>query len=418
NITKNNAYETLKKTDVVIVIAGVHVPGKYLSAYPGTVKEAVDILKRTGANFKKILTGPAATGFGSQVEGGKLSENTDLSFFDEVIPDYVHDYRKVAKASVAGAEIVKEIPWETIAEIETARGCRKSTACSFCTEPMKNRFELRESDDIIREVIALNKSGVKHFRLGKQSDFFSWNLKDMEKILKTIREKCCIETLHIDNCDPAYITGEKVKLIVRYCTDGNVAALGIESFDEVVAGENHLNSTPESAMRAIRMINEYGREYGPSGMPKFAPGLNLLFGLIGETKDTHRKNMEYLQKILDENLFLRRINIRQVAVYPGTTLYDSIKNKYIKKNKKYYWKWRNEIRQKIDFMMLKRIVPIGHIMKKVRMEIYDGNTTFGRQMGTYPLIVGVKKRLELGKYYEIRVTAHMLRSITGEIVEN
>ncbi|MBU0758590.1 MAG: hypothetical protein KKF44_11080, partial [Nanoarchaeota archaeon] len=54
NITKNNAHEILKKTDVLIVIAGVHVPGKYLSAYPGTVKEAVDLLKRTGANFKKI----------------------------------------------------------------------------------------------------------------------------------------------------------------------------------------------------------------------------------------------------------------------------------------------------------------------------------------------------------------------------
>ena len=43
--------------------------------------------------------------------------------------------------------------------------------------------------------------------------------------------------------------------------------------------------------------------------------------------------------------------------------------------------------------MLKKLVPEGTIMKGVRAEIYDGNNTFLRQIGTYPLIVGVKKRL-------------------------
>ena len=51
------------------------------------------------------------------------------------------------------------------------------------------------------------------------------------------------------------------------------------------------------------------------------------------------------------------------------------------------------------------------------MEIYDGNTTFGRQIGTYPLIVGVKGRYEIGKFYDVKVTGHMLRSVIGEIVK-
>jgi len=32
------------------------------------------------------------------------------------------------------------------------------------------------------------------------------------------------------------------------------------------------------------------------------------------------------------------------------------------------------------------------------------------------LIIGVKERLELGKFYNIKVTGHMLRSIVGEVV--
>ena len=94
-----------------------------------------------------------------------------------------------------------------------------------------------------------------------------------------------------------------------------------------------------------------------------------------------------------------------------------MKHKTFLRNKKYYWKWRNEIRQKIDVSLLKGLVPVGCKLKDVRMEIYDGNTTFGRQIGTYPLIVGVKGRLELGKFYDVKVVGHMLRSVTA-VVEN
>ena len=123
-----------------------------------------------------------------------------------------------------------------------------------------------------------------------------------------------------------------------------------------------------------------------------------------------------MKKILDENLMLRRINIRQASVLPETLLHKKAGTKFIRKNKKYYWSWRKEIRTKIDFEMLKRIAPADAILKDVRMEIYDGNTTFGRQIGTYPLIVGVKGRFEIGKFYDIKVTGHMLRSVSGEVV--
>ena len=103
-------------------------------------------------------------------------------------------------------------------------------------------------------------------------------------------------------------------------------------------------------------------------------------------------------------------------VYAGTPLFTSVKNKFVKKNKKYYWKWRKQIRQEIDHEMLKRVLPVGTELKDVKMEIYDGKTTFGRQIGTYPIVVGMEGRVELGKYYTIRIKNHMLRSVTGEII--
>jgi len=61
--------------------------------------------------------------------------------------------------------------------------------------------------------------------------------------------------------------------------------------------------------------------------------------------------------------------------------------------------------------MLKRVIPSGTILKDCYAEIYDGNTTFLRQFGTYPLIIGVKGRLELKKFFDVKVTGHMLRSL-------
>ncbi|MFH0701790.1 MAG: radical SAM protein [Candidatus Woesearchaeota archaeon] len=413
NLTKNNAKDILAKTNTIIVILGVHVPGKYLTALPGTLKEIIPLIQ--DLPVKKILTGPAL--FGTQLEGGKFFEKEDLSVFDS-IKDYTVPFKELEKFVCAGAEILQEIPDKRVIEIETGRGC-KVGKCSFCTEPIKSKFTNRQKEDIIKEIKAYYDAGARYFRIGKQADFYASD-RPIE-LLKEIREQCPeIEVLHIDNVNPNSVVSKKgeeiTKAIVKYCTAGNVAALGIESFDPEVVKANLLNTTPATALKAIQIINKYGAERGENGMSKFLPGINLILGLLGESKETQRKNMEALQQIIQSGLLLRRINIRQVAILPNTYIESHGGNKYLRKNEKWYWKWRNEIRQKIDWPMLQKILPKDTILRDVYTEMYDGNTTFCRQYGTYPLVIGIKGRLPLKQKISVRVTGHMLRSIVGEVV--
>lgn len=437
NLSKNfpNISRILNKTNLLIIIAGIHTPGKYLGAVPGTTKEVVCLLNKIKIRCLKILTGPAA--YGSGLYGGRIARSIekDLHQFDLIVPDVEYrlkdllannleadvstapKYDDLKKIAVLGAGVVKQFPGypNIIAEIETSRGCPRKVHCSFCTEALKYcLMEKRKIEDIVDEVAALRRQGVRNFRLGKQSCFYSYgSAEDIEKMLKGCRRNADI--LHIDNANPARVTAEKTKAIVKYCTSGNVAAFGVESFDADVIKKNHLNSIPEQVYDAVKIINRYGAARGENGMPMFLPGINLLFGLIGESKKTHEENFRWLKKILDDNLLLRRINIRQVVVFPGTLLANECGDKFVKKNKKYYWKWRNEIRQRIDAPMLKRLVPVGFVLRNVFTEIYDGKTTFGRQIGAYPLTVGIKKRIPLGKFVDVRITEHMLRSVAGEI---
>ena len=258
---------------------------------------------------------------------------------------------------------------------------------------------------------------MRDVRLGKQSCFY--DLPSPDKLVEEINHDCKWRTFHIDNVIPNNVLTPRgiktTEAIVKYCTPGNIAAFGVESFDPAVVEANQLNCSPEDAYRAVAEVNRLGKELGGNGMPKYLPGINVIFGLEGESKATHEHNMRWLRKILDDGLLVRRINVRQVVVFEGTRLQERAGLKYLKKNKKYYWKWRDEIRHKVDLPMLGNLVPKGHILRNVRTEIYDGNTTFGRQIGSYPLVVGVKGHLPLKEFVDIRVTGHMLRSVTGEV---
>ena len=446
----------IKNTKVLIIICGIHVPGKYLSAIPGNIHE----VERLASYFNcfKIFAGPAASEHGTQLEGGKkidkkiydfidsfdfvlhvnkepylielikkIESNGDINNGDQFLQRYnFDDYREV---SLLGSKIVEQhplFPKRVIVEIETGKGC-STGKCSFCTEPLKNRTEHRVKKDIYDEVVEFYKLGIRSFRLGKQSDFFMYqggNKDEIESLLKDIWSACPdIENFHIDNVSPRTIVKHKwgrdiTKLAVKYFTEGNITAFGAETFDPKIIEINNLNSEQKITMKAIEIVNEYGSERGPNGMPKLLPGLNLLFGLPGETKKTHEINMKCLKKIYDEGLLLRRINIRRVVDYGGTKLSEMKKEmSKTKRNQKYYWKWRNDIRQNIDNPMLKRIAPEGLILKNLITEIYDGNITFARHLGTYPLIVGIKGRIPLNKKVDVKITKHQLRSLTGEVVK-
>lgn len=416
NLTKNykNIAKIVDEIDTLIIVLGVHVPGKYLSAVPGTIKELIPLIENL--NCKKVLTGPAV--FGTQLFGGKFFEKYEKKVFDKIdLKMYKFNYEDIRDFSIKGASLLKQIPDIRMIEIETGRGCDIGR-CSFCTEPLKNKVEFREKKDILEEMKAFYDLGARYFRYGKQTCFYT--LPKVVDLLKDTRKYCKnLKVLHIDNVNPVKVMQDKddsiTKAVVKYCTSGNIAAFGVESFDPEVVKQNTLNTMPKIAYEAIKKINKYGSEIGDGGLPNLLPGINIIFGLLGETKKTNEENMKWLKRIYDEGLMLRRINIRQAAIFEGTSLYEKSKNVYLGKQRRLYWKWRNEIRQQIDFPMLERLTPKGTIMRDCYAEIYDGKTTFCRQLGTYPLIVGVKERLELKKFYNLEITGHMLRSLTGKV---
>jgi radical SAM superfamily enzyme with C-terminal helix-hairpin-helix motif len=448
--------DLFKTADVLIIISGMTVPGKYLRGTPITAEEIQTLFKMSAGI--KILGGPIRLGYSK--EGGMAA--TGLSFLPEdvmvaqkdvesFIFDYFskneisHRYRttdEIARWSKTGAFIASQHPDfpNIICELETYRGCGRRIHCSFCTESFYGRPDFRNEEDIIAETKLLYQLNVRHFRIGRQPDLFAYKGEDIggrikpnpeaiEKLYSGIRRAAPdLKTLHMDNGNPITIAEfpeeslQILKTILRYHTPGDVIAMGMESADQDVIEANGLKATPEQVLKAIRLVNSVGAVLGSNGMPEILPGINFVYGLMGETKKTYALNAAFLKKIYDEGLMVRRINLRQVMVFPNTPLDEKVGDF---KNQKLFRAHKENVRQTIDLPLLRKIVPIGTVLKDVFMETREEkmpqNTkaadskplSLGRQFGTYPLLVAVPDRLELNQFYDILVTGHGFRSITG-----
>ncbi|KXA89506.1 hypothetical protein AKJ37_03490 [candidate division MSBL1 archaeon SCGC-AAA259I09] len=419
----------LPKADKILVYGGATVPGNYLSATPLSQREAEEISKNAGETFL----------------GGPLARYENVSGYDHYVEKdfsaYFHDYltgrprdrwitpKERERWLVKGTEVVKRHPMypdPLIAEMSMYRGCPRyfTGGCSFCSEPYYGEPVFREQDNIVREIKTLYDLGLRNFRLGGQSCTISYRAegigsrevpvpqpKEIKILFEDITETCPdIKVLHLDNANPAVISSypqrsrKILKILVKHTSPGNVLALGMESADPEVIRQNNLNANPKQVEDSVRIINEIGRGRGVNGMPKLLPGINFLGGLKGESSNTYEKNFDFLEKIKNEGYLLRRINIRQVLSRKGEFKMD-YKSDFVKFKKK--------VREKIDRPLLKKMLPRGTLLRDVYMEKREGNKTFGRQIATYPLLVGVEYPLDLGKYYDIAVTDYGYRSITG-----
>jgi radical SAM superfamily enzyme with C-terminal helix-hairpin-helix motif len=418
------------KADFVLTMAGSAVPGKYIRAMPASLKEVVALADRSPG--VKVLGGPAALEPKAEPYFDVLAKKDAASTLHDLIRGNYSEERwrnneEWDRWLLKGADCVishPDHPQPLVAEIETYTGCVRwrSGGCSFCVEPLKGEPRFREPEGIISEVGRLYELGVRNFRLGSQTCIISYkahldgtdrprpNPEAIERLLSGI-SRMDPDVLHLDNANPAIIaeypleSREILKSMVRHCTSGNVLAFGLESADPEVMRANNLNATAEETMQAIRIVNEIGRGRGRSGLPELLPGLNFVIGLDGESERTLPSNLVFLRQVLQEGLLLRRINIRQVSC---------IRRQFESTHRHgEFLRFKASVRDEIDAEMLRRLVPVGTKLVRVFTEMREGKVTFGRQLGTYPLLVGIPYTLDIGRFYDVKVVDWGQRSITA-----
>jgi radical SAM superfamily enzyme with C-terminal helix-hairpin-helix motif len=161
-------------------------------------------------------------------------------------------------------------------------------------------------------------------------------------------------------------------------------------------------------MQAIRVVNEVGgmrRE----GIPELLPGLNFIAGLAGETGETFRLNGEFLARVLAGGLLVRRVNIRRLMAFPGTRAYDE---NTLGQHDRLFRRFKEQVRRDFDRPMIAKVFPLGTILRRVIVE-QAGPLSYGRQMGSYPVLVGIPLPLPERTVLDAIVVDWGMRSITA-----
>ena len=432
----------LNAADLLIMIAGVTVPGKYLGGTPATLTEIRQIGHMVRAQ-QKVIGGPI--GFGYAGEGGQKAVRQEIGAFDALLsgepavaldnyldgnePAGALDYARTDPWSIAGAGIIREHPDfpYVMCELETARGCSHGATggCSFCTEPFYGMPRYRGIPAITAEVGALHANGARHFRVGRQPDILAYGAgagefpapepEKLEQLFSGIRHAAPdLRTLHIDNTNPETIARhedaarEALRAIIRHHTPGDVAAFGMETADPAVVAANNLKANADEVFRAVEIVNEEGGTRREN-VPELLPGLNVVCGLAGETERTYELNEQFLTRVLKAGLAVRRVNIRQVMPFEGTRAYsDNTIGKYEKR----FRQFKEFVRSRIDLPMLQRVFPAGTVLKDVRVEV-SAELSFGRQPGSYPILVGIPLLLPERTMLDVVVVDWGMRSVTA-----
>lgn len=427
---KEMVKEILSNAQNIYVVMGCFVKYEYVSSEPPTFTEVESLLKPY--NNKKLLFYSLG---GNELTRENIRKTVPQDLFEEIIfgntynyfinekeNRFKSNYDKLKNIAIKSSSVLKQLNRPLVMEIETATGCNRKPGCTFCIEGMRGLpLQFRPIEDIVSEIKSLYDEGALYFRLGRQPNFYAYmnsNPERIEELFKKIWKECPnIKTLHIDNVSPHNVNtpeGERItEIVAKYTTAGNITPFGIESFDPCIRKKCNLNGSIDDIHESIKIINKYGKVRGKNGLPKLLPGINIIFGLDGQSDKTLNYNLENFNKILNYGSWTRRVFVRKL-----TSPYGEQFDNYTEKELIEFKKWSNQIENDFIIPMLKQVFPIDLEISDLRMEMYKEGNSILRQMATCPIRVVVKnKKLELDKFYKIKVIGYVgNRTILGELI--
>ncbi|MDO5568982.1 MAG: radical SAM protein [bacterium] len=435
NRTKNcnNVKKILQNATNIYVVMGCFVKYEYVSAEPPSFLEVEKLLNCfSNIQTNKVLFYSLG---GNELTRENVRKTVPNNLFNEIVFGNTYNYflketknffqpnyDKLREISIASSSMLEQLKRPLVIEIETATGCNRKPGCTFCIEGMRGLpLQFRPVEDIVNEIKSLYDAGALYFRLGRQPNFYAYmdcNPDKIETLFKRIWQECPnIKTLHIDNVSPHNVNtpeGKKItKIVAKYTTAGNITPFGIESFDPVIREKCNLNGSIEDIHKSIEIINKYGQQRGENGLPKLLPGINIIYGLDGQTNKTLDYNLKNLKKILDSGNWVRRVFVRKL-----TSPYGEQFDKYTEEELNEFLYWSKTIEKEFIIPMLKEVFPIGLEISELRMEMYKDGNSILRQMGTCPVRVIIEnKKLKLDEFYKVKVVGHIgNRTIIGELI--
>lgn len=211
------------------------------------------------------------------------------------------------------------------------RGC--INRCSFCHR-LEKGIRARSSLNIIEEMKLLNNSyGVNYFYFADELSIVSKKqILEFTDLIKANR----LDIMYRMDCR-VDLFDEEIAIALKDsgCSFLNI---GFESTDQNVLDLMNKNVTVEQNIRSAEIANKLG----------IGIGLNLIWGLPGDSEKTLRRNAEFIKRY---NLYDYVRTIRPVTPFPGSPLYyEALERGLLKGPEDFFDRFKNSDLYMVNFM--------------------------------------------------------------------
>lgn len=292
-------------------------PAYYILGGHGPSPEPEYFLKKTGADVVVI-------GEGEQTIIELLNAISNKNTFNQIEGIAFQDgYQIVVNSEHSLIQDIDSIPWpaydmfpieyyrlirlphsansDFVMPILSARGC--TFKCNFCYR-MDKGYRARDPEAIIEEIKYLQRQYRINY-IDFTDELLMSSKRRVEELCRAFT-KAKLKFKWYCNGRLNYATPDILKLMKK--TGCVFINYGIEAFDNEILKNMNKVLTTEQIVKGIEATLEAG----------ISPGFNIIFGNIGESRETLCKGVGFLLKY-DNCTQLR--TIRPVTPYPGTELY-------------------------------------------------------------------------------------------------
>jgi anaerobic magnesium-protoporphyrin IX monomethyl ester cyclase len=220
------------------------------------------------------------------------------------------------------AKVFQMRPTDRMIYMITSRGCNYH--CNFC-QRLEKSIRFRSVDNIIDEL----KRYVKDYRINFVV-FWDELFMFSEKRVAELAEGIIRSNIKINYWCTGRLNIVNERILGNLKESGcSYIDYGIEQFDNVALRKMNKKQTEEQIIRGIELTQKEGIRIG----------FNIIFGNLGDTRETLKKSINLLKKYNDYGQL--RV-IRPVTPYPGSPLYDyAVKRALLAGPEDFYKKHRN-----------------------------------------------------------------------------
>lgn len=295
------------------------------------------------------------------------------------------------------------------AYIKISEGCNRH--CAYCAIPIiTGKHVSRPKDEILQEVRHLVADGVKEFQIiAQELTYYGVDLDGKRHIADLISEMADIEGVEWIRLHYAYPTQFPLELLDVMNEKQNVCKyldIALQHISDSVLERMHRHVNKQETMDLIRTIREK--------VPGIHLRTTLMVGFPGETEDDFQQLLDFVRWARFERMGAFMYS-EEEGTYGANHYVDDVPENVKQRRLDELMAVQQEISAEIEAKKIGSTMKV--IMDRKENDYYIGRSEFcSPEVDPEILIQGGQKAVQIGSFYQVKITDAEEFDLYGEIV--